>query len=1226
MSELHQNPLQAWDTDDIGSRSASISHHHRLSESSLLASKDQRIAVAAAYGADELGTLNLHSDVAQGAHSCEAVAAMTTGASMAADYADCAGGAGAAAVIAAAAVAVSAESGDVAAVDSMLGKAVRVIQGADEHELMAAQLGSGCVSKLGVANDGAIGLSFHNEAAVVVNEDSAEAMGDQHPHSHAQCAHSMAADAVNARNGAEGAGDGAAHFKEQGRVAALAAAAATGDVDANAADAEANAAAEANVADDAKANAADVSDEAEANVPDDAVADANIADDAKANAADVSDETEAEAAANVPDDAVADGAKGEGGAALICGRGAKSAMLKERMRISKLSLAAMMFCGAAWGYSNAALAAGAMPDINKTYNASISQQANGLGTVMTVSTNKNNALLIWNSFNVGAGNAVHFKPTPGKVASFLNVVKGPGASHIDGHIVDDSHGSNLYLINPNGISVGRTGSIENFKSVYLGTSKPSQELMNRFKDGNGLPLPPEIMPQGRGMGKITLMRSIESNDIRINGGHIIIGAAPEVFDAAEDKTKIQLNSSIDRIDIGGNLDAKLKTNQGMTYRDLLEKNGLKAAKDSDINVNGSHKRGSFIDHSKQVGIYGADQLVNIKNDMSGNYWLVGDIELKDHAPIGKDTNEAFKGTLDGAFNSITYSGTIDDSGNYGLFAATDGATVKNLKLHEAKFTLDGGAKGKDVNVVGSAGTMHNTKLENVEVNKFEIKDGRRAVSLGAQSNLGGVAGKLDGNNKLKNVMVSLEQKSASKLANDLKAGKIASAGVLAGSVAGNVAKEGIVVALKPKDGAASLDAVSKNDAQVNIATTYSEAAAEALANGMSQDELNSIFVSSGTQGKNDYALGIKGFLKPFYVEDFNFTYDGKVHDYRDLVNNEGFDIDSLLTKTDIRDYAQKDAGYYDFAVVTRKENQELGHDFYYSYKYADETWDKGAGGSGAIHDRNQRVDSLGGNLTVNINKKQVQVDVADQIIAHDHKPNLSLGKDTITNLDDLLAHGLVTGDKLDDLGISLEIGVDGSIIGKSNSHNYEVAFKPGTLTVLPKPQPQPMPQPLPKPEPLPEVNPAPQVPLTQDDRELPTIAKCSHCGNIANSIGGAMPTLVSGSRKIYVGQFDYAPAFMAALEDGAPKESFNEQVLAYHDNSDANKAMAYVNAFAYSKSDDEEDDDNSYIESYAHASKQELNGFEDDEIDSVEAIDPKFASNTMKNVSKLIEVEELPAA
>ena len=1202
MSQLHQNQLQAWDTEAIGSISESNPHHHRLSESSLLASKDQRIAVSAAYEVDELGTLNLHSDVAQGAHSCEAVAAMTTGALMAAGAADCAGGAGAATVVAAAAVAFAADGGDVAAVDSMPIKAVRVIQGANEHELMAAQLGSGCVSKLGVANDGAIGLSFHNEAAVVVNEDSAEAMVALHTHSHAQCAHSMAADAVNACNVAAGAGAGTTHFKEQGRVAALAAASANGDAnaEANAADAEAevNAAVEANVADEAEAKAADDA-EAESN-------DAN-----------------AYADAYVPEDAVADAVNGEGGAALICGRGAKSAMLKERLRISKLSLAAMMFCGAAWGYSNAAMAAGAMPDINKAYNASISQQANGLGTVMTVSTNKNNALLIWNSFNVGAGNAVHFKPTPGKVASFLNVVKGPGASHIDGHIVDDSHGSNLYLINPNGISVGRTGSIENFKSVYLGTSKPSQELMNRFKDGNGLPLPPEIMPQGRGMGKITLMRSIESNDIRINGGHIIIGAAHEVFDAAEDKTKIQLNSSIDRIDIGGNLDAKLKTNQGMTYRDLLEKNGLKAAKDSDINVNGSHKQGSFIDHSKQVGIYGADQLVNIKNDMSGNYWLVGDIELKDHAPIGKDTNEAFKGTLDGAFNSITYSGTIDDSGNYGLFAATDGATVKNLKLHEAQFTLDAAAKGKDVNVGAIAGTMHNTKLENVEVNKFEIKDGRRAVALGAQSNLGGVAGKLDGNTKLKNVMVSLEDKSASKLTNDLKAGKIASAGVFAGSVAGNVAKDGVVIALKPKDGAASLDAVSKNDAQVNIATTYSDSAAEALANGMSQDELNSIFVSSGTQGKDDYALGIKGFLKPFYVEDFNFTYDGKVHDYRDLVNNEGFDIDSLLTKTDIRDYAQKDAGYYDFAVVTRKENQELGHDFYFSYKYAADTWDKGAGGSGAIHDRTQRTDSLGGKLTVNINKKQVQVDLADQVIAHDQKPNLVLGKDTITNLDYLLAHGLVAGDRLDDLGISLEIGVDGSIIGKSNSNNYEVAFKPGTLTVLPKPQP--LPQPLPKPEPLPEVSPAPQVPQASDDRKLPTVAKCSHCGNIASSIGGAMPTLVSGGRKIYVGQLDYAPAFMAALEDGAPKESFNEQVLAYHDNSDANKAMAYVNAFAYSASDDEEDDD-SYIESYAHASKQELNGFEDDEIDSVEAIDPKFASNTMKNVSKLIEVEELPAA
>ena len=43
------------------------------------------------------------------------------------------------------------------------------------------------------------------------------------------------------------------------------------------------------------------------------------------------------------------------------------------------------------------------------------------------------------------------------------------------------------------------------------------------------------------------------------------------------------------------------------------------------------------------------------------------------------------------------------------------------------------------NVGAIAGTMHNTKLENVEVNKFEIKDGRRAVALGAQSNLGGVA-------------------------------------------------------------------------------------------------------------------------------------------------------------------------------------------------------------------------------------------------------------------------------------------------------------------------------------------------------------------------------------------------------------------------------------------------------------------------------------------------------
>ena len=141
----------------------------------------------------------------------------------------------------------------------------------------------------------------------MVNEDSAEAMVALHTHSHAQCAHSMAADAVNACNVAAGAGAGTTHFKEQGRVAALAAASANGDAnaEANAADAEAevNAAVEANVADEAEAKAADDA-EAESN-------DAN-----------------AYADAYVPEDAVADAVNGEGGAALICGRGAKSAMLK----------------------------------------------------------------------------------------------------------------------------------------------------------------------------------------------------------------------------------------------------------------------------------------------------------------------------------------------------------------------------------------------------------------------------------------------------------------------------------------------------------------------------------------------------------------------------------------------------------------------------------------------------------------------------------------------------------------------------------------------------------------------------------------------------------------------------------------------------------------------------------------------------------------------------------
>ena len=79
-----------------------------------------------------------------------------------------------------------------------------------------------------------------------------------------------------------------------------------------------------------------------------------------------------------------------------------------------------------------------------------------------------------------------------------------------------------------------------------------------------------------------------------------------------------------------------------------------------------------------------------------------------------------------------------------------------------------------------------------------------------------------------------------------------------------------------------------------------------------------------------------------------------------------------------------------------------------------ESWDNNAGGDAALQDRTSRHDSASGKATLNINKKKLVVDIANQVVADGKQPNLKPGKDTINNYDDLINIGLVKGDKFDE--------------------------------------------------------------------------------------------------------------------------------------------------------------------------------------------------------------------
>ncbi len=129
----------------------------------------------------------------------------------------------------------------------------------------------------------------------------------------------------------------------------------------------------------------------------------------------------------------------------------------------------------------------------------------------------------------------------------------------------------------------------------------------------------------------------------------------------------------------------------------------------------------------------ATEFKNIKNNMSGKYMLVKDINLgSDWTPLGtyawehaKDNDNAkignpFKGTIDGQNHTITYSTKINGLTNndmdyaWGLFGTSNGATFKNINLSAVIESDDNHEtnNGRECAVGGLVGLAYNTTFTN----------------------------------------------------------------------------------------------------------------------------------------------------------------------------------------------------------------------------------------------------------------------------------------------------------------------------------------------------------------------------------------------------------------------------------------------------------------------------------------------------------------------------------
>lgn len=470
---------------------------------------------------------------------------------------------------------------------------------------------------------------------------------------------------------------------------------------------------------------------------------------------------------------------------------------------------------------------------------------NTIGNQMFITSNTKNNVISWSDFSVGASNNVIFDAN-----RYLNIVRGPNASVIMGNIFCSS-GGEFYLFNPNGITLAKGSNIEASK-VHLSTAKLTDESVNRFLNGDDIAL------SYKGMGKISFVGKITTNNLKMDGSQIIIGDIGNIYKFSADDgkqealtnkngTNIELTSSVKRIDIGGSNDTDLKGDYKLSDPSIVSQIGKTLiSTDSDFKA--------------------------IANNLNGDYFISNDIDIGTlNDSIGK--NNAFKGTIDGCFNTVTYKITKDgiSTENTGLFSSLEGAKVSNLKISDANISISTDLDRGNIGTL--AGTVASSELTNIETDRLSVEISSNDSFKG---NIGAVAGVIVNkgiSSKLENIAGGFDVQTQSKYQNN----NDINIGAIAGKLEDNSSITGAIV-VKDNFNNSSIKAFAKNLKGVK----YDE-------NAYLKDE-NYIVYNDEYPNKNFYT--------PFFVDsDYIFEYDDKVkteYDYADLTDNRYFRQDDYI--------------------------------------------------------------------------------------------------------------------------------------------------------------------------------------------------------------------------------------------------------------------------------------------------------------------------------------------
>ncbi|AJD02325.1 two-partner secretion domain-containing protein [Campylobacter lari] len=380
------------------------------------------------------------------------------------------------------------------------------------------------------------------------------------------------------------------------------------------------------------------------------------------------------------------------------------------------------------------------------------------GKEMNIAGNKQNSIIQWGGgFNIGKGESVNFG---GKSQNYLNIAHGTSKSTIEGLL--NANGKNVFLINPNGVIITKTGTI-NANRFVASTSSMSDGDMTAFANmknfNDGLSFSPIFKPHKA--GNVVNMGNINANNVLLIGNKVDIQGGK----LGNEKSKTHLVGNKVFVDFGKSI-----IQSDYNFISALDKSHVYISSvDYYNNVNKYNKanfvKGNYLTNAKNI-----EKFVSIGSDIdwwhfakgwneneqfrntANEYRLINSIDFggnqgKNYANycidglgctsmiVGNGDNRSYLKSFDKSFDgqgytlkNINIDATVlsfDENMNVGLFGSSKGAVFKNINIDYMNGSIKSNGDYNSIAIGSFVGYGENSKFDKIKIyniNNIEIEN------------------------------------------------------------------------------------------------------------------------------------------------------------------------------------------------------------------------------------------------------------------------------------------------------------------------------------------------------------------------------------------------------------------------------------------------------------------------------------------------------------------------